>query len=164
MTIRIILFILAFLIWLLLSGSADPEHLLAGIAIGALVSFVTGDIFGGKPRIFKNISRYFWFLCYIPLFLWECIKANIDGAYRTIHPSLPIKPGIVKVKTVLKSDAGLTFLANSLTLKPGTMTIDVDKENGFLYVHWIDVRSQDIDEATRLIVRRFENILKRIFE
>lgn len=110
-----------------------------------------------------KIRQCFWFICYLLLFLWECIKSNIDGAYRVTHPDLPITPGIVKVKTHLKSDIGLTFLANSLTLRPGTMTIDVDKENGFLYVHWMHVKRQDVEGATELIVKRFENILKKVF-
>lgn len=105
-----------------------------------------------------------WFFFYIPVFIWECLKANLEGAWRVAHPSLPIRPGIVKVKTTLKSDTGLTFLANSLTLTPGTMTVDIDRERGFLYVHWVDVKSEDIDKATELLVRRFERILKRIFE
>jgi multicomponent Na+:H+ antiporter subunit E len=162
--IRIILFICALLTWLLLSWSLDLQHLVIGVIIGIFVSFMTADIFTGQPQVFKKASRYFWFLLYVPLFIWECIKANIDGAIRVLHPDLPINPGIVKVKTTLKSEAGLTFLANTLTLKPGTMTVDVDQENGFLYVHWADVKSQDIDKATELIVKKFEVILKRIFE
>jgi len=164
MKIRIILFLLAFIIWLLLSWSIGPEHIFIGFLISAFISFVSSDIFEGKPRIFKNSSRYLWFLYYIPVFVWDCIKANIDGAYIVLHPDLPINPGIVKVKTTLRSEAGLTFLANSLTLKPGTMTIDIDKENGFLYVHWVDVKTQDTQKATELIVWKFERILKRIFE
>jgi multicomponent Na+:H+ antiporter subunit E len=92
------------------------------------------------------------------------IKANLDVAYRVIHPKLPIKPGIVKVKTKLRSEAALTYLANSITLTPGTFTIDVDQENGYLYIHWIWVKSDDIEEATEIIVRRFEKILEKIFE
>ena len=80
-----------------------------------------------------------------------------------IHPDLPIRPGIVKVKTTLRSDTGLTLLANSITLKPGTMVVDIDREKGFLYVHWVDVKTQDVQEATQFIVRRFERILMRIF-
>ncbi len=109
------------------------------------------------------MKRAFWFIYFIFLFIWECFKANLDGAYRVIHPDLPIYPGIVRVKTSLKSEAGLTFLANSLTLKPGTMTVDVDKEKGVLYIHWSDVKTQDTERATELIVRRFERVLKRIF-
>jgi len=164
MKTRIILFIFGFLTWTLLSWSLDLGHIFIGIISGAIVSFISADVFERSPDVFKNMSRYFWLLYYIPLFMWECLKANIDGAYRVIHPDLPINPGIVKVKTTLRSDTALTFLANSLTLKPGTMTVDIDKEGGFLYVHWVDVKTQDIQIATELIVRKFERILKRIFE
>lgn len=162
--VRIILFVQTFLLWILLSGSADAEHIFVAVLIGALVSYLTADLFPSNPRVFRELGRYLWFLYYIPLFMWECLKANIDGAYRVLHPQLPIKPGIVKVRTTLTSNIGLTFLANSLTLKPGTMTVDIDKEGGFLYIHWVNVETEDIEKATELIVRRFETVLKRIFE
>jgi multicomponent Na+:H+ antiporter subunit E len=164
MMTRIVLFIVAFFTWIFLTWSVDLEHLIFGILIGILVSFTTGDIFEKRMPISRDINRYLWFFYYIPLFVWECIKANIDGAYRVIHPDLPINPGIVKVKTSLKSDMALTFLANSLTLQPGTMTVDIDKENGLLYIHWVDVKSQDIQAASEMIVQKFERILIRIFE
>jgi multicomponent Na+:H+ antiporter subunit E len=110
------------------------------------------------------MKRIIWALYYIPLFIWECLKANLDGAWRVIHPDMPINPGIVKIKTALHSDTALMFLANSITLKPGTMAVDIDKENGVLYVHWADVKSQDIKQATELISGKFERVLKRIFE
>ena len=81
-----------------------------------------------------------------------------------MHPRLPINPGIVKVKVELKTDTALTFLANSITLTPGTMSVDIDKENGILYIHWINVKTKDIESATRIIVERFEKILKKIFD
>jgi multicomponent Na+:H+ antiporter subunit E len=162
--IRIALFFIYFLIWTLLSWPFDAEHALIGIAVSIFVAAVTGDIFTRPPAIFKRPLRYLWFLYYIPVFLWECFKANLDGAWRVIHPDLPIRPGIVKVKTTLKSDTGLTFLANTLTLKPGTMTVDIDRQNGFLYVHWSCVKTQDVDKATELVVAKFERILKRIFD
>ncbi|MFH1407197.1 MAG: Na+/H+ antiporter subunit E, partial [Candidatus Omnitrophota bacterium] len=99
-----------------------------------------------------------------PMFLWECLKANIDVALRVLHPKLPINPGIVKVKTTLKSDTGLTFLANSITLTPGTLCVDIDSREGILYIHWIDVKAEDTAGATQAIVYRFEKILKKIFD
>jgi len=164
MKIKFILFLTAFITWTLLNWPVNPESLFIGILVGLFISLVTSDVFKNKPKAFSHLGRYLWFFYYIPVFVWECIKANVDGAYRVIHPDLPINPGIVKVKTTLKSDTALTFLANSLTLKPGTMTVDIDKENGFLYVHWVSVKSEDIDKATELIVSKFERILKRIFE
>jgi len=161
---KIVLFSLSFLLWLLLNWSANLENLLIALFVGALVTWLTADIFPQQANIFKRPSRYLWIFYYVPVFLWECFKANLDGAYRIIHPDVPLKPGIVKVRTTLKSDTGITFLANTLTLKPGTMTVDVDRENGVLYVHWVNVKSDDIDKATQEIVSRFERILKRIFE
>ena len=161
---RIILFILAFFVWCLLSWMPDWQHLLVGIFVAALVAYITGDMFVQRPHLFKHVERYLWFLYYIPVFLWEMFKANIDVAYRVGHPNLPINPGIVKVRTSLKSETGLTFLANSITLTPGTLTVDVDQKNGYLYVHWIDVKHKDIEGATKRIVHRFEKILTRIFE
>lgn len=161
---RIIIFIAALLLWTILSWSWEASSFVVGILIASFVTFMTGGIFDGSPKFFKKPSRYLWFFYYIPVFAWECIKANFDGVGRVIHPNLPINPGIVKVRTTLKSDTGITFLANTLTLKPGTMTVDVDKENGFLYIHWVDVKTQDVEKATEILVVKFERILKRIFE
>jgi len=161
---RIILFFLGYLVWLGLGWPADTQHFIAGIFVAAFVAFMTGDLFVKRPHLFKHASRYFWFIYYLPIFLWECLKANIDVAYRVIHPLRPLNPGIVKVKTSLKTDAGLTFLANSITLTPGTLCVDIDQEQGVLYVHWIDVKDKDIEKASELIVRRFERILSKIFE
>lgn len=161
---RIILFILGVFTWILFSWPPDWQHIVIGIFSSALVAFLTGDLFVRRPHLLTHAGRYIWFLYYIPVFIWECLKANIDVAYRVIHPDLPIHPGIVKVKTSLKSDTALTFLANSITLTPGTLSVDVDKENGVLYVHWIEVREKGVEKATKIIVERFESILKRIFE
>lgn len=161
---RIILFVLAFFVWCLLTWVPDWQHLLVGVFVSALVAYITGDMFVQRPHLFRHLERYLWFLYYIPVFLWEMFKANIDVAYRVAHPKLPIKPGIVKVKTTLKSDTGLTFLANSITLTPGTLSVDVDQKSGYLYVHWIDVKHKDIEGATERVVQRFERVLTRIFE
>lgn len=161
---RIVLFIISFIVWILFTFSFNLQHLLIGILCSLVVTILVGDIYTQNPWKFKHPERYLWFLYYIPLLLWEMVKANLDVAYRVLHPGLPIKPGIVKVKTKLKSDTGLTFLANSITLTPGTMSVDVDKENGFLYIHWINVKSTDTERASEIIVRRFERVLEKIFE
>ncbi len=165
---KIVLLILGLLVWLILSwptnGQDFYQHLLVGILVAGFVAFMTGDMFAQRPKHFIQFKRYLWFFYYLPMFIWECIKANIDVIIRIIRPDLPINPGIVKVKTSLKSDTGLTFLANSITLTPGTLSVDIDKERGFLYVHWIDVKDKDVEGATRIIVERFERVLSKIFE
>ncbi|MBN1576283.1 MAG: Na+/H+ antiporter subunit E [Chitinispirillaceae bacterium] len=161
---RIAFFVVVFILWLLLCMTFDWVHVVSGVVIACFISLVAGDMFVTRPYVLKNPFRYLWFMYYVPLFIWECLKANIDVAYRVIHPMRPIKPGIVKVKTRLKSETGLTFLANSITLTPGTMSVDLDEENGIIYIHWINVVSTDIDEATERIVSRFERVLAKIFE
>jgi multicomponent Na+:H+ antiporter subunit E len=161
---KILLFIFALIIWVLLCWSFDWQHLGAGMLVALLVTVVTGGLFITRPHVFRSPARYGWFLCYVPVFVWECFKANIDVAFRVLHPGLPIKPGIVKVKTRLRSESGLTFLANSITLTPGTLSVDIDPEAGVLYIHWINVETTDCEKASQVIVSKFENILEKIFE
>ena len=79
-----------------------------------------------------------------------------------MDPKMPIRPGIVAIRTTLKSDIGQLMLANSITLTPGTLTVDVSDE--YLFIHWINVKSTDVDEAGGLIAGRFEKYLKVIAE
>ena len=162
---RLVLFVLGFVIWCMLVWPPDWQHLVVGIFVVAFVAWTTGDLFIKRPYILKHPHRYWYFIAYyMPRFLWECLKANIDVAYRVLHPALPISPGIVKVKTKLKSDTALTFLANSITLTPGTMSVDIDADDGVLYIHWINVKEKDVKKATKIIVDKFEGILGKIFE
>jgi multicomponent Na+:H+ antiporter subunit E len=99
----------------------------------------------------------------VPVFLYYLVKANFDVMYRALHPQMPIKPGIVKIKTNLKTDSAITALANSITLTPGTLTVDVT-DDGYLYIHWINVAAEDVEQATKHISETFEWFIKRIFE
>jgi multicomponent Na+:H+ antiporter subunit E len=110
----------------------------------------------------KNPLRYLWFVYYIVIFLWECLKANVDVAFRVLHPDLPIRPGTIRIQTALKSDAGLTFLANSLTLTPGNTTIDIDKTAGVLYVHRLCIKEENAGSLP--VAAKFESVIKRIFD
>ncbi len=161
---RIVLFVVALIVWVGFIWPPDWSHIALGIPIAVFIAYMTGDMFVTRPHHLIHPTRYLWLMIYIPVFIWECFKANLDVVYRVIHPEVPIDPGIVKVKTKLKSDTGITFLANSITLTPGTLTVDVDQQNGYLYIHWIHVYKKDIEGATKNIVRRFEYILERIFE
>jgi len=160
---KLVLFIVSFLIWLILTWTVYPVALGVGILLSLFIAFWFSDLFVQHPRYFFQPKRILYFLYYIPVFLYWCVLANIDVAYRVLHPYLPIEPGIVKVKTELKNPVARVALANSITLTPGTLSVDLT-EDGYLYIHWIKVRTQDIEEATKRIVKRFEKILKEVFE
>ncbi len=161
---KILTFFIALLLWILLSLSIDLQHLAVGLLVALVVSLSVGHMFAGVPAKWLEARRYAYFLLFIGVFIKEVVKANLDVIYRVLHPELPINPGIVKIRTDIKSETALTFLANSITLTPGTLTVDVDAENGFLYIHWINAMTRDVEEASGIIAGRFEKILKEVFE
>jgi multicomponent Na+:H+ antiporter subunit E len=148
-------------IWMLLIWSLEPPDLIAGAIVALILSLLFNNLFEGELLKLLNPIKLFWAILYIPVFFVHMVIANFDVAYRVLNPNLPIKPGIVKVKTRLKSDLGKTVLANSITLTPGTLTVDINGE--YLYIHWINVESQDMEGATHKIVDKFEKYLVRIF-
>ena len=160
---RLIYFVLAFIIWLLLTWSINIQVIIAGLITSLIVAFLFHEILPKEHRVFISPVRVFWFLVYLPVFFYYVFKANFDVVYRALHPKMPIKPGIVKIRTTLKTDSGITALANSITLTPGTLTVDLT-DDGFLYIHWINVKSDDLEQATEFIARRFEWFIKKIFE
>jgi multicomponent Na+:H+ antiporter subunit E len=150
-----------FVLWLALNSKFDLSELVTGGVVCLIVSFFGARIYArlGLPPI--GIKRVLYSLVYVIVLFWEVVTANFDVAYRVLHPRMPIRPGIVVIKTSLKSDIAKLILANSITLTPGTFTLDVIGDK--LLVHWINVKSEDIDEATRMIGRRFEKYLRVIF-
>ena len=151
------------LAWPFADGKIDIQVTIAGVIASVMVAFLFHDMLPKEHHIFISPMRVFWLLVYVPVFFYYVVKANLDVVYRALHPAMPIKPGIVKIKTNLKTESGITALANSITLTPGTLTVDLT-DDGFLYIHWINVKSEETEQATRLISQRFEWFLKRIFE
>jgi multicomponent Na+:H+ antiporter subunit E len=165
---RLVYFVLAFVVWILVAwpfvaGRIDAQGIVAGLIASLLVALLFHDILPKEHHVFISPIRVFWFLVYVPVFFYYVIRANLDVVYRALHPAMPIRPGIVKIKTNLKTDSAITALANSITLTPGTLTVDLT-DDGYLYVHWIDVKSDDVQQATQLIAQRFEHFLHKIFE
>ncbi len=161
---RIVFFVIGYGMWLLLSMPKRWEVFVAGGVVVFLATLLYGGDFAHRPLSFLNPRRWFWAALYVPVFLWHMLVANLDVAFRVLNPKCPVKPGIVKVKTELKTDIAKAFLANSITLTPGTMTIDVDDD--ILYVHWIDVgdEPENVKHNTAEISAKFEKYLRRIFE
>ncbi|MCK9615706.1 MAG: Na+/H+ antiporter subunit E [Candidatus Omnitrophica bacterium] len=164
---KLVLFIFCFLVWIFLrylpNWQTDWQSLLVGAVVAFVVTALYGDLFTGRPALFLEYKRYLWFIYFIVLCTWECLKINIEMTMRLIVKDIPINPAILKLKTNLKTDIGLTCLANSLTLTKGAITIDIEKEKGLIYIHWIDVKRAGKNKIEETI-ERFEKIIKKIFE
>jgi multicomponent Na+:H+ antiporter subunit E len=158
----IALFLILMVVWILVNNSFSGQIIIIGLILSAVITL----LFGTNLRIFDELkftpTALGYTLIYLFVFLIELIKSNLDVARRVLTPSLPINPGIVKTKTSLKSKMGRMILANSITLTPGTLSVDID--NDTLYIHWIDVCCEDIDKATNAIVKKFEKHLVKIYD
>ena len=155
-------FISTFILWMLLFWSVEPAVIVVGAAFALLVSVALGRVYPDNLQTALHPVRWLCFLIYVPYFFYYCIKANIDVMLRVVNPNLPIRPGIVRVRTTLTSEMAKTFLANSITLTPGTLTIDIDGQD--FYVHWINIDTDNAERRTAEICGRFEPLLRRIFE
>ena len=160
---KLVLGIISFLCWMVLTWTLYLPSLLVGLVVSMFIALWFGDVFVERAKNFFQIKRLAYLLYYIPVFTYYCLLANFDVAYRVLHPALPIEPGIVKVKTTLTNTTAKVALANSITLTPGTLSVEMT-DDGYLYVHWIKVRTTDVEKATEMIIRKFEKILKEIFE
>ncbi len=149
-------------LWVLLFWSLDPWVIGTGVFFALIVGALLGEIYPDGLAMALDPRRWFFLALFVPYFLWYCFWANIDVAIRVIHPDVPIRPGIVKVATTLTGEMSRTFLANCITLTPGTLTIDIDGQD--LYIHWINIHTDDAARRTAEICGRFEPLLRRIFE
>ncbi len=153
-------FSISLLLWLLLSGSLAWEE----VALGAFVSLMITLLFGSRFTIYSGIKFSFmaplYVLLYLVHFFKELIKANFELAMRVLTPSLPIRPEMVEIKTTLESPLGRMLLANSITLTPGTLSVDVTGDT--ILVHWVYCPpGTDAKQATDAIAASFERHIKR---
>lgn len=155
------LFVALFLFWVMLNGSLDPATLAIGAVVAALITVVSS-----RGMSFFSAARFtpaaVWAtLCYFTYFFVALVKSNLRLARLVLTPSLPINPGFVKVHTRLKTPMARLLLANSITLTPGTLTVEIEGE--WLYVHWVTMDAPDIEGATREIARGFERYLEVMY-
>ena len=159
---HVTVFILSLIFWLLITFRFTVPNIIVGSVASLICSLIFTRFFIKNVYKILQPHRYYWFLIYLTVFIWECIKANFDVAYRVLHPAMPIRPGIVKVRMELKSQLARTLLANSITMTPGTISVDIIGDE--LFVHWIYVRSEDPEVYGRLITGKFEKYIKRFAE
>jgi len=154
--------VLSFLVWLAVTWTFDAGSLATGAFVSAALAWALRGIEIEEMRILLVPRRLFWALAYVPVLFLYIVRSNLDVAYRVIHPKLPIRPGITKARTTLTSLSARVLLANSVTLTPGTMSVDLVGD--VLYVHRIYVPEKDPDGQTQRELAPFESFCRRIFE
>ena len=161
--------IVLFSFWVVITANTSLDNLIiGGIATLIIASFMRDMLMEDVRHKGHLIEKIIYFLLlYAPQYLiimaFRLIESNMKVAKNVIF--MDIKPGIIKIKTDLHSDTGVTILANSITLTPGTLTLDVSKKLGetYLYVHWIYAETLNREKAGEKIKGDIEEWLKRIF-
>jgi len=123
----ILIFLLLFLNWIVLSGKFDAFHLILGVISCGVVTWLSQDLLYSdrRKKLGERLRETWFFIKYIPWITWEVVKANLHvfKLAMTKEGYEEISPRVVTFKTYLRSDFAKFVLANSITLTPGTITM-----------------------------------------
>ncbi|WP_440991133.1 Na+/H+ antiporter subunit E [Haloarchaeobius baliensis] len=141
-------------------GLAVGEFII-GLAVGLPIAYGIRGIYAPTYGLRRSLSVLPAAAIYIGLFLWELVTANVDVAWRVLSPSMPIEPSVVEVPLRVESAVAITTIANSITLTPGTLTMDYDEERNSLFVHALAATDE---ESVVEPIRRWEDYALVIFD
>ncbi|MEW6227291.1 MAG: Na+/H+ antiporter subunit E [Bacillota bacterium] len=165
---KALLFVSLFTAWLVFAGRTDYPTALAGAVVAMITIGLARGVFFDRGHLGARSSGFLrrvgFILAYLPILLCHVLQASVSVARHALSVHDRLNPGIVKVKTRLRTRTGVTALANLITLTPGTLTIDFDEECGDLYIHWIDVATHDEAEMQKALIRTTEDWVRRILE
>jgi multicomponent Na+:H+ antiporter subunit E len=156
----LVLWMLLFVLWLVMNSSTALP-----IAItGAVISLVISWIFTARSNVWRirlTPASFWHFSAYTGIFIVELVKANLNMLRYVYAPRIEIHPGIVKVHTRLTSPIGRLALANSIALTPGSLVMDIRDDT--MFIHLLDVKTTDPENASALIVGPYEKHLEEVF-
>ena len=139
------MYVLLFCFWLLLNGNVTLEILLLGLAVTALMALLEYTLFGYTPKTEGMLLRKAPVFCaYIPVLMWEILKAGWAVSKVVLFRRYKVTPTLVTFRTDLKTEFGRFLLANSITLTPGTITVQVKGDR--LTVHCLDKSMLDTSD------------------
>lgn len=129
-------FLAMYIFWLLNSGMLEVFYLSLGALCSLIVALVFHNYFALTKDMRSTIRTLVRLVEYLPWLIWQITLSNWDVIKRVLDPKMPIDPCIISFQSTLKKDLSITTLANSITLTPGTITIDAEPDGTF-YVHSI---------------------------
>ena len=152
---RFAVLVTLFAFWLVFSGHFDALHVSLGLICSAAVATLSYDLLLPEPLPGSAALIAWRFLLYTPWLIWQVVVANFHVLYLVLQPNL-LRPQIVRFKTGLQSDLAKVTLANSITLTPGTITMDMDDDE--FYVHAVSDKA-----ALSLIEGHMEQRIGHVF-
>lgn len=146
--------IILFGMWMILSSNLEVANIIIGLTLSIVIAFIYTKMFTHEKL---HIINPYYFAIYIVILIKNLIISNIQIAIKVLSADMKLNPKVVEVKTSLESDWKKLLLANSITLTPGTLTLDVVDD--VLFIHVIECK--DINEKAK-ITKEFEDIIAKI--
>jgi multicomponent Na+:H+ antiporter subunit E len=151
----------AFLLYILLTMSVALPEIILGVAVALFTALVVVRYLPFTFQVFHP-RRILRAVMYTPVFVWKMILANLHIAGIVVRPRLPIKPSIVRARTGVDTSFGKVLLTSSITLTPGTLSVDT--KDDIVYVHLVDSEATSDSDARTNIIVPFEKYIKGISE
>jgi multicomponent Na+:H+ antiporter subunit E len=151
--------VVLFAFWIVFSGKFDWFHITFGMIACTIVALITGDSLFSSPTPRRLILVWLRFVGYIPWLFYQIFKANLHVLSLVFHPKMMevIDPKIIEFDSRLISDISRTTFANSITLTPGTITVNVSVLGKFT-VHCID------EKSSQSLPGHMETKIARVFD
>lgn len=146
--------ILLFVLWMILTSNFQMANILVGMGVSFFIALLYVKLFTHKKFEFINPI---WLVFYLYILLKNLIISNIQISKIILKSDMRLSPAIIAVKTNLKSDWKKLLLANSVTLTPGTLTLEI--QDDILFIHVMEY-SKDLNKEN--ITKEFEDVIAKI--
>lgn len=154
----LLLNVLLAIIWSALSGSFEPVNLLFGFVLGYLVLWMINRKSQSR-RYFQQVPRI---LELVFFFLGDLVRANFRMAAIILSPRMKLRPAVVAVPLILRSETAIILLTNMITLTPGTLSLDISTDRRMIYIHTVYL--DDPRQFSQQLIEGYENRLKELLE
>ncbi|PLX89734.1 MAG: protein MnhE [Desulfuromonas sp.] len=157
MKAKLVTFVILLIFWIIMSGMFDGFHLTLGVLCCLLVAFFSNHLLFTEAHP-PSLRGCLGFVVYLPYLFWQIIIANIQVAFIVLHPRMldKIDPHLFRFDTVLKRPLSKVALAQSITLTPGTITVDVHDEQFTVYALTKDAADALPGEMEQRVARALE--------
>ncbi len=140
-----------FVVWIFLSDSFEWTHL----GLGLICSFIVAWINSGHSLFVPKFRLWLRIFLYLPWLFYKILQSSLNLSRLILHPALPITPQMISVDSKLRHHAAVVLLGNSLTLTPGTITVEVDRNR--LIIH-------SMDKGDIVAIKQIESKIADIFK
>jgi multicomponent K+:H+ antiporter subunit E len=153
-----ILSVVLLITWLLLNNTVAPGHIVLGLILSIIIPWFSASFWQEKVCPKKPMV----FLKFIVVVLYDIVMANITVAKQVLGANEKLKPTFFKLPIKIKDSLGISVLASTISLTPGTVSCDLSEDKSYILVHGLSVL--DVEEEIETIQQRYEKPLLEVFQ